>query len=104
MENGRRKRWWLHQSLSTLYENLGESLVFETGDPKIILSDLAHKTGANKLYWNRCYEPLRIQRDKTIKKSLSHDTLEVKSFNGALLFEPHRVLKKMDHLIELGPI
>lgn len=91
---GSASRWWLHQSLSALHESLGRSLVFETGDPKSILSDFAHKTGASKLYWNRCYEPWRIQRDKAIKQNLNHDTLAVKSFNGALLFEPHQVLKK----------
>ncbi len=91
---GGASRWWLHQSLSGLNESLGGSLIFEIGDPKSILSAFAHKTGASKLYWNRCYEPWRIQRDKTIKKNLNHDTLEVKSFNGALLFEPHKVLKK----------
>jgi deoxyribodipyrimidine photo-lyase len=91
---GAASRWWLHQSLDALNKNLDEAFVFESGNPESILSDLVAQTGANKIYWNRCYEPWRIKRDKAIKLGLSNDTLEVKSFNGALLFEPHRVLKE----------
>ena len=91
---GGASRWWLHQSLSALNKSLNEELVFDVGDPETILSDIICKTGADKIYWNRCYEPWRIQRDTAIKQSLNNEALEAKSFNGALLFEPHKVLKK----------
>lgn len=91
---GGASRWWLHQSLGALNKSLNGELVFEVGDPEAILSDIICKTGADKIYWNRCYEPWRIRRDTAIKQNLNNKTLEVKSFNGALLFEPHKVLKK----------
>ena len=90
---GGASRWWLHQSLLALDKSLGGNLVFEMGHPESILSELIAKTGANKVYWNRCYEPWRIKRDKVIKHKFKSEALEVKCFNGALLFEPHKVLK-----------
>ena len=91
---GGASRWWLHQSLGALNKSLDGHLFFEAGDPETILFDVVRQTGADKIYWNRCYDPWRIQRDTLIKKNLSSEALEIKSFNGALLFEPHKVLKK----------
>lgn len=91
---GAASRWWLHQSLNALNNRLNNKMVFKAGDPQTILAEISQATGANKIYWNRCYEPWRISRDKTIKQNLSHDALDIKSFNGSLLFEPHNVLKE----------
>ncbi len=91
---GGASRWWLHQSLHEMNKSLRGNLIFEQGDPKPILYDLLKKTGAKAVYWNRCYEPWRIERDKQIKQHLKRNGFEVKSFNGVLLFEPHEVLKK----------
>lgn len=91
---GGASRWWLQQSLKALNKNLDDALVFEKGNPEDILKDMVRETGADKIYWNRCYEPWRIQRDKDIKKNLNDNALKVQSFNGSLLFEPHQVLKE----------
>lgn len=91
---GGASRWWLHQSLQVLNRSLREHLVFEQGDPATILYDILRETGADAVYWNRCYEPWRIKRDKKIKQQLRQDGFDAHSFNGALLFEPHSVLKK----------
>lgn len=91
---GAASRWWLHQSLSNLNKNLNDNMVFEVGAPQATLVDIVKETGASKIYWNRCYEPWRINRDKDIKRAFKDDGLEVKSFNGSLLFEPHQVLKE----------
>ncbi len=91
---GGASRWWLHQSLKSLGKSLNDSLVFDNGNPKDILKDIIKETNADSVYWNRCYEPWRIKRDKEIKQSLSDDGFDVKSFNGALLFEPMDALKE----------
>jgi deoxyribodipyrimidine photo-lyase len=91
---GGASRWWLHHSLSALSRDLEDSLLLESGDPETILQNLVSETGANKIVWNRCYEPWQIKRDKAIKQNLSQDDLEIKSFNGALLYEPHKSLKE----------
>ena len=91
---GAASRWWLHQSLDALNQSLDGFMVFEAGDPQTILSDIIKETNADKIYWNRCYEPWRIERDKTIKDAFNNDNISAKSYNGALLFEPHQVLKE----------
>lgn len=87
---GGASRWWLHESLSELNKALKDTMIFETGDPLPIVQKIMHDTGAQDIFWNRCYEPWRIARDKHIK-----DTIKgAKSYNGALLYEPHTVLKE----------
>jgi deoxyribodipyrimidine photo-lyase len=46
------------------------------------------------VYWNRRYEPASIERDKLLKAGLVAEGVEAKSFNAALLFEPHTVANK----------
>ncbi len=90
---GGASRWWLHQSLKSLSADLGDALVFDAGDPAEILQDIVSKTGADTIFWNRCYEPWRIQRDKNIKSTFQGQGISAESYNGALLFEPHTALK-----------
>jgi deoxyribodipyrimidine photo-lyase len=91
---GGASRWWLHHSLISLENNLqelGSKLILLEGDPAVVLKKLIRATGASHVYWNRCYEPLVIQRDTTLKASLLKDNIEAKSFNSALLFEPWEI-------------
>ncbi|HEY9250124.1 MAG TPA: deoxyribodipyrimidine photo-lyase, partial [Rariglobus sp.] len=59
-----------------------------------VLGDLLAATGAGAVYWNRRYEPAVIARDKTLKADLSASGVEARSFNSALLFEPHTIANK----------
>src|SRR5690606_11394321 len=56
--------------------------------------EIINETGADKVYWNRCYEPTAIARDKHIKQSLSEQAITVSSFNSHLLHEPHTIKNK----------
>lgn len=87
---GAASRWWLHHSLKRLEKSLG-GLILLRGDPREILPEVAKKIGADGVYWNRCYEPYAIGRDTALKSRLSDDGLDVKSFNGSLLFEPWEI-------------
>ncbi len=90
-------RWWLHQSLAALDADLrtrGARLVLARGESGRVLADLARATGAGAVHWNRRYEPAAIARDSAIKTDLGAIGLEVKSFNGALLNEPHTIANK----------
>ncbi len=93
-ELGGASRWWLHQSLSALNTSLKNNVLFFQGDPLDIIPDIAHKTGADTIVWNRCYEPWRIKRDTKLKKLLADVDVEATSFNGSLLWEPWEILKK----------
>ncbi|OGT70110.1 MAG: deoxyribodipyrimidine photolyase [Gammaproteobacteria bacterium RIFCSPLOWO2_02_FULL_57_10] len=90
---GGASRWWLHHSLSALNESLGGRLVVLRGDPLLLLPELAKKTNAQAVFWNRCYEPWRIARDTRIKERLHADSITMHSHNGSLLWEPWQILK-----------
>ncbi|SMF53516.1 deoxyribodipyrimidine photo-lyase [Tistlia consotensis] len=91
---GGAQRWWLHGSLASLAGSLGErgvELVLRRGRAAEILPALAGEIGAGAVYWNRCYEPWRIARDRRLKQALAETGVEVESFNAALLHEPWAV-------------
>ena len=90
---GSASRVWLHYSLKSLNKSLDDNLLFLSGDPLKLIPELIKLTGANSVYWNRCYEPWRITRDKKLKENLSNIHIEVKSFNSSLLWEPWTVTK-----------
>ncbi len=91
---GEASRWWLHHSLKSLNKSLEGNLKVYNGDPKKILLDLSNENDIKGVFWNRCYEPWRILRDKEIKKLLRVQNIKTKSFNGSLLWEPWSTLKK----------
>ncbi|ODS23362.1 deoxyribodipyrimidine photolyase [Candidatus Endobugula sertula] len=91
---GGANRWWLHHSLQSLNKRLKGRLRLYRGEAQSILKRLVQEHPIQAVYWNRCYEPWRIVRDKSIKGRLEALGVSVKSFNGSLLWEPWQVLKK----------
>jgi len=67
--NGSASKWWLHHSLIALKQSLDNNLSLYRGDPKNILIKLTETYNVKEIFWNRCYEPWRIKRDKKIKKT-----------------------------------
>lgn len=93
-EPGAVSRIWLHHSLLALNKSLNGALRVFKGNPIEIIPKLISETGANGVYWNRCYEPWQIERDRIIKLTLRDKNIECESFNGSLLWEPWDILKK----------
>lgn len=91
---GGASRWWLHHSLRSLDESLHCNLNRYSGKAQPLISQIVKRLGINAVYWNRCYEPWRIERDRSIKEMLVSDGIVVQSFNGSLLWEPWEVLKE----------
>jgi deoxyribodipyrimidine photo-lyase len=90
-------RWWLHQSLKALADDLhrlGARLVLRHGEALPELLAAARQAGARAVFWNRRYEPAVIARDARVKEALRKEGLAAESFNGALLFEPWQVQTK----------
>lgn len=87
-EMGAASKWWLNHSLQKLNDSLDDKLHVLSGDPIELISTLIEKTGASCVYWNRCYEPWQIARDKQLKTKLTDAGIDAKSFNGSLLWEP----------------
>ena len=100
-EAGQRKRGsaskvWLHHALNDLNKSLNGQLVIARGTAGLILNDLIEQNEIEAVFWNRCYEPWRISRDKRLKTELSNSGIQVESFNGSLLWEPWEIKKKDD--------
>lgn len=94
---GGASRWWLHHSLTALESQLaelGSKLIVRRGESLNVLDELIEETGAGAVYWNRRYEPDIIKRDAEIKTHLRTRSIEAKSFNSALLFEPQTIRNK----------
>jgi deoxyribodipyrimidine photo-lyase len=92
-------RWWLHRSLERLIaelEALGSPLCLRRGGSLQELLAVARATGANRILWNRRYEPAIVARDQQIKRSLREAGLFAESHNSALLHEPWEVSTKSD--------
>ena len=90
-------RWWLHQSLESLQrtlKRLGSPLVICAGEALAELQRLISETGAEAVYWNRCYESAFIERDRIIKSELQKSDIEVLGFRSNLLIEPEQVLNQ----------
>lgn len=94
---GGAQAWWLHHSLVSLSESLnnkGLNLVLRQGNPIEIIDQLVKEYSIDSVYWNRCYEPLAIERDKKIKSTLTEKGIHVESSNGSLFNEPWHIKNK----------
>ena len=90
---GSASRWWLHNSLQSLNESLDGKLSIYSQNPEIVIQELLKKYEVKAVFWNRCYEPWRIDRDIDIKAYLDDKNIENKSFNSHLLWEPWTISK-----------
>ena len=91
---GSASRVWLHHSLQALDASLqkkGSVLHCLKGGSLAVLKKLMKQSEASRIFWNRCYDPVTIARDKEIKSGLSK--YKPGTFNGLLIFEPWDNLK-----------
>jgi len=94
---GAASAWWLHHSLMALQQSLrnrGSDLLIFKGNAESILCRLLQQSGAERLAWNRCYEPAALARDTRITQALEEQGYHVSSHKAALLREPRENLKK----------
>jgi deoxyribodipyrimidine photo-lyase len=91
---GGASQWWLHHTLTSLNISLDNQLKLFEGDPLEIIPEIVQLYELDCVVWNRCYQPWQITRDKNLKQTLIDTGIQVKSFNGSLLWEPWEVLKK----------
>lgn len=94
---GGASQWWLHHSLESLQADLnklGLTLLLRKQPFIEALFDLIKETGADHVYWNRCYEPSAVHRDAGIKAGLNKMGVKATLFNGSLLYDPWSILTK----------
>jgi deoxyribodipyrimidine photo-lyase len=90
---GEASRFWLHHSLNSLNKSLDQNLSIYSGDPITVILDIIDRLDIKEIFWNRCYEPWRINRDTHIKKELESKGIKVNTLNGSLLWEPWTIKK-----------
>ena len=90
---GAASKVWLYNSLKSLNISLENNLNYFKGNALDIIKDLLKNKNIKGVFWNRCYEPSSILRDKKIKKYLLENDIAVKTFNGSLIREPWDILK-----------
>ena len=91
---GGASRWWLHHSLHSLNRSLCNKLSVYIGNPLTVIEEIITRFKVESIYWGRCYEPWRIERDKNIKEQIQKQGIEVRTFNSSLLWEPWDVKKE----------
>jgi deoxyribodipyrimidine photo-lyase len=110
---GAASKWWLHHALVDLSAALEGRLLIRSGQALKTLRGLVAASGAEAVYWNRCYEPAAIERDTQVKQALRADGVRVDSHNAGLMFEPWTVANRQGlpfrvftpfwkHLLSLG--
>ena len=90
---GAASRAWLHHSLQSLDRALGGGLRCFAGDAREVIGTLVERLPVGAVYWNRCYEPWRRDRDSRIKAELGERGIDARSCNASLLWEPWQVCK-----------
>ena len=86
--------WWLHHALTDLDERLrqrGSRLIFRTGPTAETLRAVAEEVGADRVVWNRRYEPNLAQRDARVRDALHEAGLETHVAESQLLHDPDGV-------------
>ncbi|MGO4234904.1 cryptochrome/photolyase family protein [Pseudarthrobacter sp. YAF2] len=88
---GGASRWWLHHSLAALADDLesqGSRLVLRRGPATGIIQELATRTNASHIFWNRRYGLPERTIDAGLKEWAGENGIEAASFQANLLFEP----------------
>lgn len=102
---GAAQSWWLHHSLLALKDSLSKkfrlNLILRQGSPLDIILEFINTLSIDTVYWNRCYEPLTIERDKNIKTALKEIGIEVHSFNASLFHEPWTIHNKSNDFFKV---
>jgi len=90
---GKASRWWLHNSLKKLNDQLGGCLNVYKGNASKILSRIIKEHAVGVVHASTCYEPGRREQDEQLVKELAALGVELRFFNTTLLWEPQDVLK-----------
>jgi deoxyribodipyrimidine photo-lyase len=85
---GSASKTWLQYALQDLDKKLNGKLQIFRGNALDIFLQICKKHKVNTLFYNRCYEPWRINRDTKIKAALKAIGVAVYSYNASLLREP----------------
>ena len=81
---------FLHAGLGELDRELrgrGSGLLVRSGDPAVVLPEIARQHGATACFFNRDYEPYAVTRDARVRSALEAIGLAVRSFKDDVIAE-----------------
>ncbi|RED53420.1 cryptochrome/photolyase family protein [Aestuariispira insulae] len=87
---GGASRWWLHHSLEHLESSLG-GMEYAHGEALGILRELAQRSGARTIHWNRCLDANGEQRDYQLATELREEGVDVVIHDDGYLFRPEEM-------------
>lgn len=70
---------------------LGLTLAWRTGEPIDTVMRTVTDFAVDAVYWNRDYEPVALERDRTIQQSLAQQGRTVRTFKDHVVFEAEEV-------------
>ena len=79
------------QELATSLASQGIPLQWRQGDPVEEVVQAAREWKADIVYWNRDYEPVAVERDRTVQQRLSQLGLIVRTFKDHVVFEAEEI-------------
>lgn len=91
---GAASRWWLHHALASLatdLEQIGGTLVIQSGDPQLVLPKLAQEYGATVVHIHNRYDGYGKEVDDTLVEVLNEVGVTLSTHTGSLLHEPHEI-------------
>ena len=80
------------ESLAAALTAHGSRLVVLRGDPAVVLPDLARRTGATAVHWNKDYEPFARARDARVSEALAAAGVRAHAWKDQVLFEETEIL------------
>ncbi len=96
---GGASRWWLHNSLTRLAEDLTQhrlTLVLRRGAADRIVAEVLRETGAAALYFTRDYAPWSGALERRIKTIAEEQGATCHRYGGFLLHEPEAIRTGQD--------
>ncbi|MCW8964271.1 MAG: deoxyribodipyrimidine photo-lyase, partial [Gammaproteobacteria bacterium] len=94
---GAASRWWLHQSLRKLHDDLRQiniELQFFQGKSRELIPELVDFYNATTVTWTGRHEPQRRVLEQTISNHLQQDGIHVNIFRDELLSQPDQFFTK----------
>jgi len=80
------------EAIDKKLRTLGSCIIYRSGNPVDVLTELVRETGAGAVYWSRLYDPESVARDTKVKATLKADGIDAKSVSGHLMLN-HGLLK-----------
>ena len=82
------------EAMDKTLRKLGSRIIYRSGNPVDVLTELVRETGAGAVYWSRLYDPESVERDTKVKAAVKANGIDAKSVSGHLMFEPWTVETK----------